>query len=132
MIKNLIKNLIITGIEGQDGKILVEKLKKEEQFNVFGFSKKIICNKLYKKIKILNFLNNKKKLNNFFKNNKIDIVIHLAASNPSFNQKVKEIYFNKNINITRNLFKIVYKNNLKSKFIFCSSSQIFKKKWKSE
>ena len=69
MIKNLIKNLIITGIEGQDGKILVEKLKKEEQFNVFGFSKKIICSKLYKKIQILNFLNNKKKLNNFFKNN---------------------------------------------------------------
>jgi GDP-D-mannose dehydratase len=124
----LIKNLIITGIEGQDGKILVEKLKKEEQFNVFGFSKKIIFNKLYKKIQILNFLNNKKKLNNFFKNNKIDIVIHLAASNPSFNQKGKEIYFNKNINVTRNLFKIVYKNNLKSKFIFCSSSQIFKKK----
>jgi GDP-D-mannose dehydratase len=26
------------------------------------------------------------------------------------------------------LFEIVYKNNLKSKFIFCSSSQIFKKK----
>lgn len=120
--------MIITGIEGQDGKILVEKLKKEKQFNIFGFSKKTISKKIYKRIQILNILNNKKKINNFFKKNKIDIVIHLAANNPSFNQKGKKIYFNKNINITKNLFKIVYKNNLKTKFIFSSSSQIFKKK----
>ena len=125
----MIKKLVITGIEGQDGKILAKKLNKEKKFKVFGFSKKKNFIKFNKKIKILNFLNEKKKLNIFFKKNKIDVIIHLASNNPCFNQKSKKNYFDKNINTTKNLFKIVYKNNLKSKFIFCSSSQIFKKKF---
>jgi GDP-D-mannose dehydratase len=119
---------MITGIEGQDGKILFKKLEKEKKFNVFGFGKKKFFTYLYKKNKIFNFLNNKKRLNIFFKKNNIDIVIHLASNNPSFNQKGRKKYYNNNLNNTMSLFEIVYKNNLKSKFIFCSSSQIFKKK----
>jgi nucleoside-diphosphate-sugar epimerase len=122
----LIKKLVITGINGQDGKILAKKLNKEKKFKIFGFDKKKSLNDSSKKIKILNFLNNKKKLNFFFKKNRIDIIIHLAANNPCFKQKSREIYFKKNVINTKNLFEAVYKNNLKSKFIFCSSSQIFR------
>lgn len=122
----MIKKLVITGINGQDGKILAKKLNKEKKFKIFGFDKKKSFNEFSKKIKILNFLNNKKKLNFFFKKNRIDIIIHLAANNPCFKQKSREIYFNKNVINTKNLFEAVYKNNLKSKFIFCSSSQIFR------
>jgi GDP-D-mannose dehydratase len=122
----LIKKLVITGINGQDGKILAKKLNKEKKLKIFGFDKKKSFNKFPKKIKILNFLNNKKKLNFFFKKNKIDVIIHLAANNPCFKQKSRKIYFYKNVINTKNLFESVYENNLKSKFIFCSSSQIFK------
>lgn len=122
----MIKKLVITGINGQDGKILAKKLNKEKKLKIFGFNKKKGLNEISKKIKILNFLNNKKKLNFFFKKNKVDIIIHLAANNPCFKQKNTEIYFNKNLINTKNLFEAVYKNNLKSKFIFCSSSQIFR------
>lgn len=122
------KNLIITGINGQDGKILTKFLHEDKKYNLIGFSKRKIFTKKASKIKIFNFLNNKKKLLNLFRKVKPDLVIHLASNNPAFGENSKKLYYNENIITTKNLFQTVFSKNPKAKFIFCSSSQIFKKK----
>ena len=124
----MIKNVFITGGFGQDGKILTDLLiSKRVKLNVlFRNNKKII------RRKNVNFthldLNNKKKIDKIFMNIKPDIVVHLASNNPSYNQKSYKIFYRDNMIATKNIFYSTFKNNLKAKFIFCSSSQIFQKK----
>jgi nucleoside-diphosphate-sugar epimerase len=123
----LTKNVFITGGLGQDGQILINLLKK----------KKINLTILYKKKKpknlgkvnfIKNNLLNKKKLDMLFAKVKPDIVVHLAANNPSYREKNYKIFFKENFIATKNIFDSTFDTNKKVKFIFCSSSQIFKKK----
>lgn len=121
------KNIIISGIDGQDGNILREKLKKDKKFRVFGISRKGIYFK-NKVFKTSNILNHKKKLDLFFKKNKPHIVLHLASNNPSFGEKNKKIFYQQNLKNTMDLFNSVFSKCSNSKFIFFSSSQIFKKK----
>ena len=63
-----------------------------------------------------------------FKKRKPDIVLHLAANNPSYSENDYKIFFKDNYKATNNLFNSTFQANQKAKFIFCSSSQIFKKK----
>ena len=121
------KNIIISGIDGQDGNILRNKLNKDKKFKIFGIGRKGIHfkNKIFK---ASNILNHKKKLDLFFKKNKPHIVLHLASNNPSFGEKNKKIFYQQNLKITMELFNSVFDNYSNSKFIFFSSSQIFKKK----
>ena len=122
------KNVFITGGLGQDGKILSNLLiSKKVKLNVFFRNKKRIIKN--KKINyIYSNLKNKKKIDKIFKKNKPDIVVHLASNNPSFNQKSNKIFFKENMLTTKNIFYSTFNNNINAKFIFCSSSQIFRKK----
>lgn len=123
----MIKNVFITGGSGQDGQILINILKKKK-VNITVISKT-------KKLKTLSNVNfkienllNKKKLDLLFKKKKPDIVLHLAANNPSYSENNYKIFFKDNYKATNNLFNSTFEANRKAKFIFCSSSQIFKKK----
>ena len=121
------KNVFITGGTGQDGQILTILLKK----------KRVNLNILYKgkepkRQKGVNYikedLSNKKKIGFLFKKIKPDVILHLAANNPSYNEKNYKIFFKENFSATKNIFYATFEANNKAKFVFCSSSQIFQKK----
>jgi nucleoside-diphosphate-sugar epimerase len=124
----LTKNVFITGGSGQDGQILINILKKKK-VNVTVISKA-------RKLETSNNVNfikenllNKKRLDVLFKKKKPDIILHLAANNPSYSENNYRIFFKDNFKATNNLFNSTFQANQKAKFIFCSSSQIFKKKF---
>ena len=71
---------------------------------------------------------NEKKINTIFTRTKPDIVLHLAANNPAYNEQNYKVFFEENFLATKNIFQSTFKFNKKARFIFCSSSQIFKKK----
>ena len=122
------KNVFITGGLGQDGQILSKILLSKKKYRVFVLGKKkvtLIKNKV-KFIKV-NLLN-KKSLENTFKNNIPNIIVHLAANNPAYNEVSYKKFYKDNILGSKNLFNLSYKYNPKIKFIFANSSQIFKKK----
>ena len=120
------KNIFITGGQGQDGKILINLLKKKKiRLNIIS-KKKIKRTKKIKFIK-LNLLN-KKNIKKIFFKNKPDVVLHLASNNPSFNQNNYKLFYQDNLIATKNIFLETFEANKKAKFINCSSSQIFKKK----
>ena len=125
--KKLTKNVFITGGAGQDGQILTILLKKKK-INLTIFYK----DKIPKNIKGVNFIKedllNKKKIDTLFKKIKPNMVLHLAANNPYYHEKNYEIFFNKNFLATKNIFYSTFEANKKARFIFCSSSQIFRKK----
>ena len=122
------KNVFITGGLGQDGKILIDLLiSKKVKLNVLFRNKKKNIKKRNVQF-IYSDLKNEKKLNKIFLKIKPDIVVHLAANNPSYNQKSYKIFYKDNMDTTKNIFYSTFKSNLKAKFIFCSSSQIFQKK----
>ena len=120
------KNIIITGALGQDG-ILLSKILVKNKFKVFG----VVTNSIKKTKKIKNVkyfkVSNKKfhSVQNLLDNIKPDVIVHLGSNNPSFKQKFKKIDYKRNSEFTKKLinYLIEYK---KTKFIFPSSSQIFK------
>ena len=121
------KNVFITGGLGQDGQILIRLLEKKKiNLTIFYKKKKP---KFYGKANFIkeNLLD-KKKLDLLFSRVKPDIIVHLAANNPSYLQKNYKIFFLENFIATKNIFYSTFEANSKAKFIFCSSSQIFKKK----
>jgi len=121
------KNVFITGGTGQDGQILTALLKKKKIYLTVFYK-----NKKPKNQKGISFikenLSSKKKVDTLFKKKKPDIVLHLAANNPSYNEKNYKFFFKQNFLTTKNIFHSTFEANKKAKFIFCSSSQIFKKK----
>ena len=121
------KNILITGANGQDGKIILKKLLKKK-FNLFLLDRKFKRKIKKKNIKYFNFsLNNKIKLKKLFKNHKIDIILNLASNNPNFSENNYSKHYVENINNSKNLINNSIKDKNKIKFISCSSSRIFKK-----
>ena len=124
----MIKNILITGANGQDGKIILQKLYKRK-INLI-----LIDKRFKKKIKRKNInyfeinLKDKKKLEKLFKFYKVDVVLNLASNNPNYRQNSYRKHYLENINNFKNLIDnlIKYKNEVK--FISCSSSRIFRKK----
>ena len=124
----MIKNILITGANGQDGKIILQKLYKRK-INLI-----LIDKRFKKKIKKKNInyfeinLKDKKKLEKLFKFYKVDVVLNLASNNPNYRQNSYRKHYLENINNFKNLIDnlIKYKNEVK--FISCSSSRIFRKK----
>ena len=121
------KNLFVTGGLGQDANLL-SKIISKKKFKIFYF-----INKKYKSKKNnINYINinllNKKKIEEVFKVNKPDIILHLASNNPAYNEKNYNKFYLENIKISLNLFKSSFGINRSIRFIFISSSQIFKKK----
>ena len=123
------KNIIITDGLGQNEQILINLLKNRKiNLTIFYRNKKPQLQDNSKVNFIKENLLTKKKLDVFFSKKKPDIVLHLAENNPAIGQNNYNKYFKENILATKNIFYSTYKANKKAKFIFCSSSQIFKKK----
>ena len=121
------KNIIITGALGQDG-ILLSKILVKNKFKVFGlvnsFDKKTKTK--VKNVKYLKTSNKKfQTVKNLLDSIKPDIIVHFGSNNPSFNQNFKKIDYKKNSEFTKKLIDYL-KENKKIKFIFPSSSQIYK------
>lgn len=124
----MIKNILITGADGQDGKIILNKLHNQK-INLFLIAKNFENKFIKKNVRYFKFnLNKKKTLENFFKKNRIDIILHLASNNPNFRQNNYKKHYLENINNSKNLINFSTKYNKKIKFISCSSSRIFRKK----
>ncbi len=121
------KNVFITGGNGQDSQILTTLLKnKKINLIIFFKGKKPKTREGVKFIK--EDLSNKKKIDTLFKKTKPDIVLHLASNNPSYNEKGYKVFFTDNFLSTKNIFQSTFESNKKARFVFCSSSQIFKKR----
>ena len=122
------KNIFITGGLGQDGKILTKILLSKKNYKVFilGKKKDNFKKKKFKYFKI-NLLQ-RKKLGNLFKKVTPNVIVHLAANNPAYNEISYKKFYKENILGSKNLFFSSHKYNPKLKFIFANSSQIFKKK----
>ncbi len=115
------KTILITGINGFIGEYLGKKFIKYN--NIIGIdcreNKRNNWNKFY------HFdIRNKNEMEMIFKENKIDIVIHLAAEKTLIKcQENKKEAYEINYISSINLYEIAKKN--KSKFIFISSDQVF-------
>ena len=124
----MIKNILITGANGQDGKIILQKLYKRKINLILidkRFKKKIRKNNIkYFEIN----LKDKKKLEKLFKFYKVDIVLNLASNNPNYRQNSYHKHYLENINNSKNLIDNLTKYKNEVRFISCSSSRIFKKK----
>tara|TARA_Y100000589_G_C27049393_1_gene586630 strand:+ start:34 stop:966 length:933 start_codon:yes stop_codon:yes gene_type:complete len=125
----LIKNILITGANGQDGKIILQKLYRRK-INLI-----LIDKKFKKKIRKKNInyfeinLKDKKKLEKLFKFYKVDVVLNLASNNPNYGQNSYRKHYLENINNSKNLIDNLTKYKNEVKFISCSSSRIFRKKY---
>ena len=124
----MIKNILITGANGQDGKIILQKLYKRK-INLI-----LIDKRFKKKIRKKNInyfeinLKDKKKIEQLFKLYKVDVVLNLASNNPNYSQNSYHKHYLENINNSKNLIDNLTKYKNEVKFISCSSSRIFKKK----
>ena len=123
------QKVIITGAAGQDGLIL-SKILLKKKFNVYGIIKKKKYQNLNKKVNYFKVnIKNKKIISNYIKKIKPSVIVHFAANNPSYIDKInKDKFYKDNFYFTKTLIEASIKNGLKIKFIFANSSQIFHKK----
>lgn len=122
------KNILITGANGQDAKILTNILSKKK-LNLYLISNKII-NTEKKRINCLPCdLKNKKKIKEILKQiGNVDVLVHLASHNPSYKKNNYKKHYLKNYNNTKRLIDCICEKNDNIKIIFSSSSRVFKKK----
>ena len=118
----MIKNIIITGGNGQDAKILAKIIKR---YNIYF----VVNNRIRKKFKNLYYrkidLLNPKKTSEFIKSTNPVGIIHLASKNETAEKKKLKfnIHYKKNFLMTKNLLNSIVKINGKIKFIFAGSSK---------
>jgi len=126
------KKILITGANGQDGKILTAILNKNKIKVIACIKKKKI-----KKIKgviyeYVDFLD-KKKFSKILIKYDPTTVVHFASNNPAFTDKKKDEYFSKhNFRMTKNIIDSIKDLKKDIHFIFPNSSQIFLKKKKNK
>ena len=118
------KNVIITGASGQDGQILARILNKKK-YKIYCFynnkKPKILKNIIYRKEN----LSSKKKLELFFKKKRPDIVIHLAAHNPSYSENNNLKFYKINFEQQKYLF-FTFNSNKKQNLFFAVPHRYFK------
>jgi UDP-glucose 4-epimerase len=126
-LNNSKKNILVTGGAGFVGSIFCLHLKKKykKYFNIFvidnlssGKKKYINCDKFYQ----FNLEDNNR-LNNFFENNKIDIVVHLAAYTNLRDNNLKKFNIN-NYLATKSIVESIIKFNVR-KLIFSSTAAVY-------
>ena len=120
------KNIIITGILGQDGQILTNILLNKG-YNIIGVVKKIPKKKKRKvKYQKINLLNHNK-LSTFLDNSKLDTLIHLGTENPNYLElKRKKDFYKKNLKATKNLIDY-FVGKKEKKLILVGTSQMYGK-----
>ena len=124
----MVKNILITGGAGYIGSHISEILVKNKK-NVFivdnlstGYSKLINKNARFFRANI----NNKNKIKSIIINNKIDSVIHLAASLIiGLGEKYPKFYYKNNVLGTKNLLTACLNTTVKN-FIFSSTAAVYK------
>ena len=130
------KTLLITGVSGFIGFNLAKKIMNKYQIigidnlnDYYDVNLKKERLKNLEKIKNFKFIkcdiSNKEKLNEIFKENKIDIVINLAAqAGVRYSIENPDEYIKSNINGFYNILECCRKNEIK-KLIFSSSSSVY-------
>ena len=119
------KNIVITGVLGQDGQILSNILLKKK-YNVIGIVKKIPKTKtkniIFKKINLLNYIH----LSKFLDKCKLDSLIHLGTENPNYLQLKKKVdFYKKNLTATKNLIDYFSEKQKNKRLILIGSSQMY-------
>jgi len=119
------KKIIITGINGQDGRIL-SKLFTERNHIVYGIVNNNKRN-YNSNIKILkSSLFNQNEIINCLKKIKPDYIYHLASVNKSMiNSNHRNDFYEKNMIMSLNLINAYLISNSNAKFIFASSIQAY-------
>ena len=122
------KNILITGGAGYIGshvsEILVKNKKKIFITDNLSTGYKKLINKKGKFFKVN--INNKKKIKSIIVNNKIDTVIHLAASLIiGEGEKYPKFYYKNNVLGTKNLISACIGTKVKN-FIFSSTAAVYK------
>ena len=122
------KNILITGGAGYIGSHVIEKLikRKKKVFIVDNLSSgyKKLINKKAKFYK--SDINHLKKIKKIIKKNKIDAVIHLAASiSVTDSKKDYKLFYKNNVEGTSNLIKAC-KDSLVKNFVFSSTAAVYK------
>ena len=112
------KKIIITGANGYIGKCLSHFLNRK--FKIIRVDKDESFNKKIIKCNILN----SKKLDNIIKKEKPELIIHLAAQSLVDETINKKKYFDNNVLATKNLLKIMKKNDVR-KIIFSSTAAVY-------
>ena len=119
------KNILITGCNGYIGSCISTNLKKN--YFTIGIDKKnYFLNKKIVDLDLRLNLNNFSLLKSKLKDQKIDLIIHLAGQSTIDNISNIKSYNLNNINVTKNLIKIskILKIN---KIIFSSTAAVYKK-----
>ena len=101
------KNIYMTGGDGQDGIILTSIFSKKKNFKLFLLKKNFKKGSIYSSINLRTIYS--KKIDKYLKKNKPHILIHLAAKNPSYREYSKKKFYNDNLSFSVKLFKKVYK-----------------------
>ena len=122
------KNILIVGGAGYIGRQIINILKKNKLYKILVLDNLSVTKKnfLSKNIEFSKLdITDKKKLKDYFKKNKIDYVIHLAAKCiVSESERYKKKYYKNNVIGTKNLVNLCIKNKVEN-FIFSSSCTIF-------
>ena len=113
------KKILITGISGYIGSCLYFYLKNN--FSVSGLDKKINKHYSINQCDLLNI----KKIEKILKQEKPDLIVHLAAQSLVDETINKNKYFSNNVVATKNLIYAMKKNNLKN-LIFSSTAAVYK------
>ena len=113
-------NVLITGSSGFIGKILAKRFSKKYKTYLIDKIKKGKQKNFY----LIN-LKDKKKLNEFFSNNKVDTIIHLASE--IFDDNENTIYEN-NIVCATNIITLAKKFKI-NQIIFTSTFSIYEKNY---
>ena len=119
------KNIVITGVLGQDGQILSNILIKKN-FNIIGVVKNIPKTKKnnikFKRVNLLNY----NELSEFLDNCKLNSLIHLGTENPNYLELKKKVdFYKKNLTATKNLIDYFSKKQKNKRLILIGSSQMY-------
>ena len=117
------KIVLITGGTGFLGVHLARYFLKRKYKVILLDIAPLTADDIRKKVEIAEIdIRDRNKINNYFKNNKIDYVIHAAAALPIHNNK--KYIFSVNIDGTRNILDASFKNKVK-KLTFISTTAMY-------